>query len=92
VTADFSVVPGHTYLIEVDERNNDALVEVLTPRNQVIAQADHPERRTGTRRAVLTAAEPRITVRVSGKEDANVAGPPRFASSIWRTHGHDPIV
>ncbi|HEX8809643.1 MAG TPA: tetratricopeptide repeat protein, partial [Xanthobacteraceae bacterium] len=74
VTADFSVVPGHTYLIEVDERNNDALVEVVTAGNQVIAQADHPERRTGTRRAVLTAPEPRVTVRVTGKEDANVAG------------------
>ena len=74
VTVDFSVVPGHTYLIEVDERNNDALVEALSAGNQLIAQADHPERRTGTRRAVLTAVEPRVTVRVTGKEDVNVAG------------------
>ncbi|TLY74818.1 MAG: hypothetical protein E6K42_11250, partial [Gammaproteobacteria bacterium] len=56
--AHLAVMPGHTYLIEVDERDNDALVEILDSRNQVIARADHPERRTGTRRAVVTAADP----------------------------------
>jgi len=50
--ADFAVVPGHAYLIEVGQRNNDARVEILDPMNEVIVRADHPERRTGTRRAV----------------------------------------
>jgi CHAT domain-containing protein len=68
------VAPGHTYLIQVDERDNDALVEVLDSKNQVIARADHPERRTGTRRAALTAADPSLLVRVAGKEHAGAAG------------------
>jgi CHAT domain-containing protein/tetratricopeptide (TPR) repeat protein len=68
-------VPGHTYLTQVDERGNDALVEVLDSRNQIIARADHPERRTGTRRAVVTAPDPpSLIVRVTGKEHAGVAG------------------
>jgi len=73
--AHFVVVPGHAYLIQVDERDNDARVEVLDSRNQIIARADHPERRTGTRRAVVTAPDsPSLTVRVTGKEDASAAG------------------
>ncbi|HXI67065.1 MAG TPA: tetratricopeptide repeat protein, partial [Steroidobacteraceae bacterium] len=69
------VAPGHTYLIQVDERDNDALVEVLDSKNQVIARADHPERRTGTRRAALTAPDsPSVLVRVTGKEHAGAAG------------------
>src|SRR5207302_1106810 len=73
--ADLAVVPGHTYLIEVDERDNDALVEVLDSKRQAIARADHPERRTGTRRAMVTAADPpSLVVRVTGKEHAGAAG------------------
>jgi CHAT domain-containing protein len=73
--ADLAVVPGHAYLIEVEERNNDARVEILDPMNEVIVRADHPERRTGTRRAVVTAPErPFLAVRVSGKEHSNVVG------------------
>src|SRR5207237_9773675 len=71
-----AVVPCHTYLIEVDERDNDALVEVLDSKRQAIARADHPERRTGTRRAMVTAADPpSLVVRVTGKEHAGAAGP-----------------
>jgi hypothetical protein len=56
-TAGLAVMPGHAYLIEVDERDNDALVEVLDSKNEIMVRADHPERRTGTRRAVLTAPD-----------------------------------
>jgi len=74
-TADLAVVPGHTYLIQVDERDNDALVEVLDSKRQAVARADHPERRTGTRRAMVTAADPpSLVVRVTGKEHAGVPG------------------
>jgi CHAT domain-containing protein len=73
--ADLAVVPGHAYLIEVEERNNDARVEILDPMNEVIVRADHPERRTGTRRAVVTARDPpSLAVRVTGKEHSNVVG------------------
>ena len=69
------VVPGQIYLIQVAERDNDAFVEVLDARNRVIARADHPERRTGIRRAVLTAPDsPPLLVRVTGKEHAGAAG------------------
>ena len=73
--ADFAVVPGHAYLIEVEQRNNDARVEILDPMNEVIVRADHPERRTGTQRAVVTAPDrPFLAVRVTGKEHSNVVG------------------
>ncbi len=73
--ADFAVVPGHAYLIEVEERNNDARVEILDPMNEVMVRADHPERRTGTRRAVVTATErASLAVRVTGKEHSDVVG------------------
>ncbi|HTL19673.1 MAG TPA: CHAT domain-containing tetratricopeptide repeat protein [Steroidobacteraceae bacterium] len=70
-----SVQPGRTYLIQVEERNNDAIVEVLGPRNQVLASADHPERRTGTRRAIVPAADSdSLLVRITGKEHAGARG------------------
>jgi CHAT domain-containing protein len=68
------VVPGRLYLIEVHERDKDALVEVLDSQNQAIARADHPERRTGTRRAVVTAPGASLEVRVTGKEQAGTVG------------------
>jgi len=75
VMAGLAVVPGHAYLIEVDERDNDALVEILDSKNEVITRADHPERRSGTRRAVVTAPDSAsLGVRITGKEHANVAG------------------
>ncbi|MFZ0006955.1 MAG: hypothetical protein WAK94_01805, partial [Steroidobacteraceae bacterium] len=67
--------PGHTYLVEVAERDNDALVELLDSKGKVLADSDHPELRTGTRRAVVTApAAGVLSVRVTGKEHANAAG------------------
>src|SRR2546423_3335002 len=73
--ARIALVPGHLYLIEVDERDNDALVEILDSKNEVIARADHPERRSGTRRAVVTAPDSAsLGVRITGKEHANAAG------------------
>ena len=69
------LVVGHRYLIEVDERGNDARVDVLDAANHAIATADHPERRTGTRRALVTAsASALITVRVAGKEHKITGG------------------
>ena len=68
------VVPGRVYLIEVHERDKDALVEVLDSKNQAIARADHPERRTGTRRTVVTAPEASLVVHVTGKEQAGAVG------------------
>ena len=69
------VLSGHAYLIQVEERNNDALVEVLDSRNRVVASADHPERRTGTRRALVPAAgSASLLVRVTGKEHAGALG------------------
>src|SRR5262249_21150213 len=67
--------PGQIYLIQVDEHDNDALVEVLDSRNQIKARADHPERRTGTRRALVTAPDaPSLLIRVTGKEHVGAAG------------------
>jgi CHAT domain-containing protein/tetratricopeptide (TPR) repeat protein len=70
-----AVAPGHEYLIEVDEQGNDALVEVRDAKDQVVTRADHPERRTGTRRALVTSPDSgSLTVRVTGKEHAGAAG------------------
>ncbi|MBV8145972.1 MAG: hypothetical protein JO184_13290, partial [Gammaproteobacteria bacterium] len=74
VTGKLSVQASHTYLIEVDERDNDALIEVLDPTNHLLARADHPERRTGTRRAIVTARTSSLVVRATGKEHAGVSG------------------
>lgn len=70
-----SLLTAHPYLIEVAETGNDALVEVLDSTGHLIARADHPERRTGTRRALIPAAaiQP-LTVRVTGKERAPLVG------------------
>jgi CHAT domain-containing protein/tetratricopeptide (TPR) repeat protein len=69
------LAPGHSWLLEVNERGNDALVEVFDPNSRLIARADHPERRTGTRRAVVTPQDPgSLTVRVTGKEHAGANG------------------
>jgi CHAT domain-containing protein len=71
----FDVVPGHPYLVEVEERGNDVLVEVLDSAENVVARADHPERRTGTRRALVTGpGSAFVTVRATGKELATTTG------------------
>jgi CHAT domain-containing protein len=75
ISANFTLAAGLTYLLEVGERDNDARVEILDSAGQLIARADHPERRTGTRRAVVAApAAGSLTVRVTGKESGRVAG------------------
>lgn len=67
--------PGHEYLLEIEERGNDAGVEILGTNGQVMARVDQPERRTGTRRAVVTApASGIVAVRVTGKEHAGAKG------------------
>jgi CHAT domain-containing protein len=72
--AALSVVAGHSYLVEVTERDNDSLVEVLDAQDRVLARVDHPERRTGTRRALVTSPATLLRVRVTGKERAGIAG------------------
>ena len=73
--AELALAPGHAYLIEVSEQGNDALVEILDSKSQLIARADHPETRSGTRRAVVTSPDSgALTVRVTGKEHANASG------------------
>jgi CHAT domain-containing protein len=75
VTVELALQSGHSYLIDVDEKGNDLLVEVLDSKNGVMARADHPERRTGTRRSIVTAPLGSDTaVRLTGKEHANAAG------------------
>ena len=75
VSANFALTAGRTYLIEVAEHDNDASVEVLDSGGGLIVRVDHPERRTGTRRAVAKAPEAGdVTVRVTGKEHAQAQG------------------
>ena len=75
VETSFAVLPGHTYLLQLDERDNDAYAEVLDSAGHLLGRADHPERRTGTRRVVLSAPESvPVTVRVTGKELENAIG------------------
>jgi CHAT domain-containing protein len=74
VTIAVPVVPGHSYLVEVSEQGNDALAEFLDTQQAMIARADHPERRTGTRRAWVTAGGATLYVRITGKEHAQAAG------------------
>jgi hypothetical protein len=71
----FALAPGRAWLIEVEEQGNDALAEVLDATGTVLARVDHPERRSGTRRAVLTPADSRpLTVRITGQEHAAAVG------------------
>lgn len=75
VSTRFALKARHEYLLEIKERGNDAGVEVLDSNGQVMARVDHPERRTGTRRVVVTApASGAVAVRVTGKEHAGARG------------------
>lgn len=74
VAAMVTVQQGHSYLVDVTEDGNDAFVEVLDLQDQVLIHADHPERRTGTRRAVMRATGASVLVRVTGKEPSGVTG------------------
>lgn len=78
VATTLSVLAHHTYLVEVTESDNDALVEVLDAQDRVVVESDHPERRTGTRRAIVTAVGPALPIRVTGKEHAGIEGTARI--------------
>jgi CHAT domain-containing protein len=71
-----ALAPGHDWLIEAREQGNDAIVEVRDGADRLVARADHPERRTGTRRVIIAAKEgPQLLlVRVIGKEHAALVG------------------
>ena len=71
VTAEIAVIAGHPSLFEVREQGNDAMVEILDATGQVLVRANHPERRTGIQRAVVTPDGPRITVRIAGQEQSS---------------------
>lgn len=70
VTAEIAVTAGHSWLIEVREQGNDAILEILDMSGQVVLRTGHPEQRTGTQRAVVTPAGASIAVRVSGQEQS----------------------
>ena len=75
IAAQITVLASHEYLIEVAETGNDTLVEVLEADGRLISSADHPERRTGTRRAVASATGGMsLSVRITGKEHAGLDG------------------
>jgi CHAT domain-containing protein len=73
-TATFSVVAGHSYLIQVEEQGNNAAVEVLDPHGAVLVRSDHPEPRSGIRRALILQVPESLAVRVTGKEDTTITG------------------
>lgn len=69
------ISPGHEWLFEVRQRGNDARVEILDEYGRLLTQADHPERRTGTRRLILSRpASQSIVLRVVGKEHPAITG------------------
>ena len=71
VETPLALVSGRTYLIEIREQGNDAFAEILDATGRVVARADHPERRTGTRRAVVTALDSAsVLVRITAKEES----------------------
>ena len=73
--ATVAVAPGHEWLIEAREQGNDAIVEVQDGAGHVLAQADHPERRTGTRRIIISPNDSQsLNLRVTGKEHQAVTG------------------
>jgi len=70
-----AVAPGRELLVEVEEHGIDVLVEIRDYSERLLARADNPVRRTGTRyaRVVPPNSEP-LRVYVTGKEHANVSG------------------
>jgi CHAT domain-containing protein len=70
-----ALAPGREWLIEVREQGNDVTVQVQDAAGHLLAQADHPERRTGTRRLLLSpsVSQP-LTFRFTGKEHEAVSG------------------
>jgi CHAT domain-containing protein/tetratricopeptide (TPR) repeat protein len=63
------VAAGGDYLVSADARGSDTTLEVRGADGALLAQADHPERRSGTRRAVVSVRESStLTVSVAAKE------------------------
>jgi CHAT domain-containing protein/tetratricopeptide (TPR) repeat protein len=70
-----TLAPGHEWLIEAREQGNDAILELRDSDARPLAQADHPERRTGTRRIIFSPSKSQsLTLRVAGKEHEAVNG------------------
>jgi CHAT domain-containing protein/tetratricopeptide (TPR) repeat protein len=71
-------IPGtaaRDWLLEVREQGNDAIVEVLDSADRLIARSDHPERRTGTHRAMVTAStSAALRLKIAGKEHDGLNG------------------
>ena len=66
---------GHEWLVETREQGNDAVVEIRDEAGRVLARADHPERRSGTRRLIVSPEHAgSLMVRVTGKEHDAVRG------------------
>ena len=65
---------GHTYLVEIEEHDIDLVAELFDPKHQVITRVDHPERRTGTQRALATAGSDSLTVRVAAQVLGSAGG------------------
>jgi len=74
-TVTLPLTADHEWLIEARERGNDAVVELSDAAAHLLTRADHPERRTGTRRLIVAPgyAEP-LMLRVTGKEHPAVSG------------------
>jgi CHAT domain-containing protein/tetratricopeptide (TPR) repeat protein len=70
-----ALTPEHEWLIEAREQGNDAVVELKDAPGHLLARADHPERRTGTRRIIIRPVDSGLfTVQVVGKEHQAVSG------------------
>jgi CHAT domain-containing protein len=105
VQASVALPPGREWLIEVREQGNDALVEIRDAAGEIMAQADHPERRTGTRRAIVStfgqaqSSEPApssltaqvFTLRITGKEHDAVLGSAEIAVFNLAEAANQPI-
>jgi CHAT domain-containing protein len=75
VSARLTVAPRQTYLIEVDERDSDIVLDVFDSKEQELAHASHPERRSATTRALLTAPDDgTLVVRATGREHTDAIG------------------
>ena len=71
VTAELAVTAGHSWLVEIGEQGNDAAVEILDPKGQVLVRTDNPEKRTATQRAVFVPQDPHIAVHLDGQEESS---------------------
>ena len=73
INGSVAVTPGHSYLVELEERGDDTRLEILDAGKHVLARADDPERRTGTRRAVVDVkAQPGGALTLTGSQAVDV--------------------